>query len=715
MKKTFIFTILFFLTIIIVATYFIWYKPKVQVVRENINARSALIKESNFFFWDVADNISIEYINASHYEFVILKPDKINSLPQQSIQKNIIIDYSENTNIKELKSNKQLNKRYGVIGVLLPISEINKEVNQIKSTCMPWGCTINYLTQFFLLWDEEPNKELTNLINKHPQNFSVIVDNLFSEEKTINPPTDVKIFTVERLSGKPTIENEELWEEIGKIVNKADQNRFGYQLVFEDDNRYPTLSQVPRSSIQFVNDTVPVFSWNILAPHKGVSQQSYSISISNKDTNWSDYFSRFPVEVNLQDDPVGLMYTTGRTPSSMTSTEVIPEKDVTGSEFSMILQAWTLVSFEGYETLETIPVYPTFMSFNFDFNNYQTNDNNPNFKSIAWIPEWGMAEGLTTLRNNPQQYTTVSPVWFWPNSDGSLRTLQSYNNQELIEFCRNNNISVIPSIQIENDDVEVVSAILNQSVDKHVDSIVDMVIRNNYDGIDLDYEITYLKDKEALISFLKELANRLHSHGKTLSFTVLPQWGDNIVYGYRPETHMAQDWKQIGEIVDEFRIMSYDYRTRANAIPGAIAPYAWYLSILRYAQQKVPNEKIIMGIPLYAVDWKLVSNNEIALNKYNSGQALYNDINKLLTNSFIKREQLVDGGMSLNPLGAYNRSVYSGFYKSSSNWNHEQTQVYINNGWRYTSFLSKDNVNQRINTAKDAGIGGYAVWRLIGY
>ena len=51
-----------------------------------------------------------------------------------------------------------------------------------------------------------------------------------------------------------------------------------------------------------------------------------------------------------------------------------------------------------------------------------------------------------------------------------------------------------------------------------------------------------------------------------------------------------------------------------------------------------------MGIPLYAVDWKLVSNNEINLNNYSSGQSLYNDIDNLLTSSFKRREQLVDEG-----------------------------------------------------------------------
>ncbi len=715
MKKGIIFTVAFLLLVISIVTYFVWYKPKVQIVRENIETRSSLINESNFFFWDVADNVSIDYINASHYDFVILSPDKIKSLATEAIQKNIIIDYSQNININELKDNQELNKHYGIIGVLVPISEINKNVNQIKSTCMPWGCTINYLTQFFLLWDEEPSKQLIDLIDKHPENFSIIAENIITENKEITTPSNIKLFSVENLTGKPSIDNTELWKDIGNIVKNADQNKYGYQLVFDKDNKYPTLSQVPKASVELINDTVPVFKWNIIAPHKGVSQQSYSMSINSKDTDWSQYFFNYPVEVHLEDDPINLMYTTGRTPSSMTSAEIIPENEVIGTEFSMMLQIWTLVSFEGYDTFETVPVYPTFLTFDFDFLNYQKNGTNNNFKSIAWIPEWGIEEGLNTLRSTPNQYTTVSPVWFWPKSDGTLRTLQSYNNQDLIQFGRSNNIAIIPSIQIENDDVEVVSSLLNESVDKHIDSIVDVVVQNDYDGIDLDYEITYQKDKEALIGFLRKLADKLHENGKILSFTVLPQWGDNITYGFRPETHMAQDWKQIGEIVDEFRIMSYDYRTRSNAIPGAIAPYAWYLAILRYAQQNVPNEKIIMGIPLYGVDWKLISNNEISLNSYTTGQSLYNDINSLLTSSFKRREQLVDGGLSLNPLGAYSRNAYSGFYRNSNDWNQEQIQVYVNNGWRFTSYLNKNNVNQRILTAKDAGIGGYAVWRLISY
>ena len=574
-----------------IVTYFTWYKPKVQTVKENIKARSTMINEANFFFWDVANNISMEYINASHYDFVILKPDKITAMSADTIQKNIIVDYTEAKDLKTFKNDEKLNKRYGVIGMLLPVSEANKQITQLKSTCMLWGCTINYITQFFLLWDEEPNKELANTIKKHPQNFSILTQNYFTESKSIETPTDIRIFTVETLSGIPDIENVDLWNKIGSIVEKSDKNKFGYQLVFGNDNTYPILSQVPKATIEYVEDTVPFFKWNIVAPHKGVSQQSYSMTLASKSTDWQEYYNQFPIEVNLTADPFIFMYTTGRTPSSMTQAELIPEKEVVGTEFSLLLQAWTFVSFEGYKSFETIPVFPTTISFDFDFNQFQKGSKRSDFKSIAWIPEWGMTEGLTTLTNNPKLYTSVSPVWFWPSADGTLRTLQSFNNQELITFCRNNGITIIPSIQIENDDVEVVSSILNESVDQHIDSIVNVVVQNGYDGIDLDYEITYLKDKDALISFLTNLRDRLHEHGKILSFTVLPQWGDNITYGYRPETHVAQDWKQIGEIVDEFRIMSYDYRTRGNAIPGPIAPQSWYLAILRYAQANVSNEK----------------------------------------------------------------------------------------------------------------------------
>ena len=72
------------------------------------------------------------------------------------------------------------------------------------------------------------------------------------------------------------------------------------------------------------------------------------------------------------------------------------------------------------------------------------------------------------------------------------------NNEEFIEFCNESDIKLIPSIPLF--DPEVFSKVLNNHLDSHVDAILDEVESGDYDGIDIDYEATYLKDKDLYLT-----------------------------------------------------------------------------------------------------------------------------------------------------------------------------------------------------------------------
>lgn len=60
-------------------------------------------------------------------------------------------------------------------------------------------------------------------------------------------------------------------------------------------------------------------------------------------------------------------------------------------------------------------------------------------------------------------------------------------------------------------DAEVLTQILNSNTNfsRHINQIIDQVAINDFDGIDIDYEMIYLSDKDRFLTFVDELSTRL--------------------------------------------------------------------------------------------------------------------------------------------------------------------------------------------------------------
>jgi hypothetical protein len=137
-----------------------------------------------------------------------------------------------------------------------------------------------------------------------------------------------------------------------------------------------------------------------------------------------------------------------------------------------------------------------------------------------------------------------------------------------------------------------------------VNTITQLVMANNFDGIDLDFEGFAFSDGSASwpatrvnwIAFIQGLSTSLHSLGKLLSVTtpVLfdPATGKKGYYVY--------DWASISSMIDRLRIMTYDYSTRS---PGPIGPVTWAEQSITYAVSVVPASKVYVGVPGYGRDW----------------------------------------------------------------------------------------------------------------
>lgn len=224
-------------------------------------------------------------------------------------------------------------------------------------------------------------------------------------------------------------------------------------------------------------------------------------------------------------------------------------------------------------------------------------DDTPDASSFCvsvWYPSSEHPDGSASLLEHLDVIDVVHPFWYTPLGDGSIEAVNNAENAEQLAAWREAGVPVIPSIFSG-----IGSVVYDPDIRaRHIDAIVDLVERMDYDGIDIDYEGFDLVTRDAFSEFIEALSARLHDNGRLLTIAVHPKTGETGQY----EAAMAQDWTRIAPAVDVFTIMTYD-RGGRNSAPAPIGPTPWTLDVLAYAASVMDISKVRMGLHFYGYTW----------------------------------------------------------------------------------------------------------------
>ncbi|MCX6430054.1 MAG: glycosyl hydrolase family 18 protein, partial [Actinobacteria bacterium] len=228
----------------------------------------------------------------------------------------------------------------------------------------------------------------------------------------------------------------------------------------------------------------------------------------------------------------------------------------------------------------------------------------------GWIPYYSMDTSMASAVTNGDLIREVMPFWYTLKSESKITDLYTPANPSIpistpLTTMRDSGFLVLPTIT-DGTAKSVLAGILRSPTtrSKLVSTITTLVVSNNFDGIDLDFEGFAFVDGTASwnstrpdwVFFINELSISLHALGKILSVTtpVLfdPASGKKGYYVF--------DWASIAPAIDRLRIMTYDYSTSS---PGPIGPLPWIEQSLQYAVSVVPASKIYIGVAGYGRDW----------------------------------------------------------------------------------------------------------------
>ncbi|MCT4563235.1 MAG: glycosyl hydrolase family 18 protein [Maledivibacter sp.] len=202
----------------------------------------------------------------------------------------------------------------------------------------------------------------------------------------------------------------------------------------------------------------------------------------------------------------------------------------------------------------------------------------------------------------------ISPTWIHLISpDGQLKHKISKN---YIRWAKKRGYKVW-ALFSNSFDPKLTDEFLNNTTarERVIGDLIKLIKDNNMDGINIDFENVYLKDKELLVQFIREMTPIFHENNLVVSIDV-------TVIGGSDNWSRFLDRKALGEVVDYMAVMTYDEHWASSPVSGSVASLGWVDKSIERILEEVPAEKILLGLPFYTRIWTETPSNSKA-NKVN--------------------------------------------------------------------------------------------------
>lgn len=215
--------------------------------------------------------------------------------------------------------------------------------------------------------------------------------------------------------------------------------------------------------------------------------------------------------------------------------------------------------------------------------------------NLTWHYIWNNTPDMSNVKKI-DGLNVISPTWFTlANENGDLedRGSISYSN-----WAHKNGYKVWALVENKFDPA-ITNKLLNNAGarTKFINNLISRAKNYDLDGINIDFENMYTKDKDAFTRFMKELSKQTKENGLTLS-------ADVSIIAVNSNWSESFDRAALSEVVDYLALMTYDQHWGGSPKSGSVAQLSWVEQSLKRVLEEVPKDKLLLGVPFYTRLWR---------------------------------------------------------------------------------------------------------------
>jgi cellulose synthase/poly-beta-1,6-N-acetylglucosamine synthase-like glycosyltransferase/peptidoglycan/xylan/chitin deacetylase (PgdA/CDA1 family)/spore germination protein YaaH len=204
---------------------------------------------------------------------------------------------------------------------------------------------------------------------------------------------------------------------------------------------------------------------------------------------------------------------------------------------------------------------------------------------VNWDPN-----SQTSFRKNIGSITTLIPEWLQLTPNLSLKTS---TDSTITKLAKAHHIKILPLVNnfIDNKwDTDALHRLLTTpgAEERFIKDLLVYVKKNNFDGINFDFEEMDANDHDHLTQFIQKVSEEFHQKGLIVTMDV-------------PPNNNSFDYPSLAAEVDRMLVMLYDQHN-SKSQPGPIAQSDWIKMCL--SNLHIPSEKLIVSLGSYGYDWE---------------------------------------------------------------------------------------------------------------
>ncbi len=206
---------------------------------------------------------------------------------------------------------------------------------------------------------------------------------------------------------------------------------------------------------------------------------------------------------------------------------------------------------------------------------------------VAWDPQ-----SFYSLQRNISKLNLVIPEWMFIDPKADTLTIQK--DDRALQVMKKAGVKIMPILSNNWKETfrgDAVQRIITNPAkrERMINDVISQLVKNDFVGVNVDFEELDQKTDEPFIAFQKELYTKLHARGLLVTEDVIPFDDD---YNY----------SELGKYNDFIFVMAYDQFSEGTAA-GPVCDQRWVEAAVDEATKKLPGNKVILALAAYGYDW----------------------------------------------------------------------------------------------------------------